>query len=63
MFFFQGEAGGAMAVHNISLFFEDMFASAQAVFYFFVSHVYEFAECVVFWVYVVVAVLRDFDVC
>lgn len=62
MFFFQGEAGGAMAVHRVSLFFEDMFASNQAGFYFFVGQVYEFAECLVFWVYVVVAVLRDFDV-
>ena len=51
-----------MAVHSVSLFFEGLFASAQAVFYFFVGQVYEFAECVVFWVYVVVAVLRDFDV-
>ncbi len=43
MFFFQGETGGAMAVHNVSLFFEDMFAFCEAVFYFFVGQVYEFS--------------------
>ncbi len=43
MFFFQGETGGAMTVHSVSLFFEEMFAFCEAGFYFFVGQVCEFS--------------------